>query len=224
MNSLSANPSGENKMTAKLDIKQEQVVVLPAKLDLDAISTEVLRVVGGKQVKWKPAPASVSKGQEGHWRGLDYIRAGSKVRQEWEARWPPSVAIPAWDLVGRVQIGQSGCWEWVLVKIFQNPDELIAGHPPQQPDNLSRIEWIIEEAKNTARAPAEANWISAGFDVTTFIIIRAFLSSRGACGRMVFLCLGGEEWLLPIEEAKARYAIGKGSAVSNRLRWTILHL
>jgi hypothetical protein len=209
-------------MTAIPDVKQKLTAIGPVALNLDAISKEVLRVVNGKKVVWKPAPASVSEGQSGRWRGLEYIRKGSKVRQEWEARWPSSVAMPEWDLVGRVQVGQSGCWEWVLVKIFQDPDELMAGIPPQQAETMDRIEWILEEAKRTSRAPSEANWISAGFDVATLIAIRAYLSSRGACGRMVFLCVGGDEWLLPIEKAKVRFGIGKGSAVANRLSWTIV--
>ena len=119
-------------MTAHTDVKQEPSAVQPTDLDLDVISKEVLRIVGGKQVVWKPAPASVSKGQSGQWRGLEYVREGSKVRREWEARWPSSITIPAWDLVGCVQVGQGGCWEWVCVKIFQDPDELMADIPPQQ--------------------------------------------------------------------------------------------
>ena len=208
-------------MVTHLYVRQELSAALPAGLDLDTISGEVLRVVGGNEVVWKPAPAA-SEGQNGQWRGLEYIRAGSKVRREWEARWPSTAPIPAWDLVGRVQIGQSGCWEWVLVKIFQDPVELTAGTALQQPDAMERIEWLFEEAKHTSRAPSEANWLSAGFNVATLIVIRAYLSSMGACGRMVFLCVGGDEWLLPIEEAKARFGIGPGSAVSNRLRWTLV--
>ena len=205
-----------------MTVKQELSALQPAALDLDAISKEVLRVVSGEKVVWKAAPASGFAGQSGRWRGLDYVREGSKVRREWEARWPSSVAIPAWDLVGRVQVGQSGCWEWVCVKIFQDPDELMAGIPPQQAEILDRIERILEEAKHTSRAPSEANWMSAGFDVATLIAIRAYLSSRDACGRMVFLCVGGDEWLLPIEKTKARFGIGQGSAVTNRLSWTLV--
>lgn len=209
-------------MTANPDAKQQLSAVLPADLDLDAVSREVLRAVSGKKVVWKPAPASVAGEPSGRWHGLEYVREGSKVRREWEALWPSRVAIPAWDLVGRVQVGQAGCWEWVLVKIFQDPDELTAGLPPQQPEILDRIERIIEEAKTASRAPAEADWLSAGFDVATLIAVRAFLSSRGACGRMVFLCVGGDEWLAPIEETKARFGIGQGSAVANRLSWALL--
>ena len=40
---------------------------------------------------------------------------------------------------------------------------------------------------------------------------------------MVFLCVGGAEWLLPIEEAKARFGIKPGTAVSNRLIWSLVN-
>ena len=201
-------------------MKQTSSAVQPVALGIDAISEEVLRVVKGKKVVWKPAVTSAS--ESGRWSGLEYLRQGSKVRQAWEARWPCSVAIPAWDWVGRVQVGQGGCWEWVCVKVFQDPGELTAGSPPQQAALLHRIGQIIEEAKHTSRAPAEANWIAAGFNVAALIAVRAYLSSRGSCGRMVFLCVGGDEWQLPIEEAKERFGIGLGSAVANRLSWTLV--
>jgi len=209
-------------MVAIAKEKPEMSAGQPAASDLDAITREVLRAVKGNEVVWKAAPESDSGEQSGIWRGLAYVRVGSKVRREWEARWPSSVAIPAWDLVGRVQIGQGGCWEWVLVKVFWHPDELMAGSPPQEPEALQTIEWIFEQAKRTSRAPAEADWVGAGFEVATLVAIRAYLSSMGACGRMVFLCVGGDEWLAPIEEAKARFGIKPGTAVSNRLKWLVL--
>ena len=52
-------------MTANPDVKQDLSAIQPAALDLDAISKEVLRVVSGKKVVWKPAPASVSEEKSG---------------------------------------------------------------------------------------------------------------------------------------------------------------
>lgn len=51
------------------------------------------------------------------------------------------------------------------------------------------------------------------------IALRAYLSSQGSCGKLVLVCVGGDEWADAIEAAKQRLGIGKGSSVDNRLLW-----
>jgi hypothetical protein len=125
-------------------------------------------------------------------------------------------------MVGRLQIGQSKCWEWVCGKVFKETEELMAGQPPQAPEDFLKVEGLLEDAKRWSRSTGRCDWMTAGFDLAVLIALRSYLSSRGGCGRMVFVCVGGDEWPAAIRSASNRFGIGPGSSVSNRLIWVHL--
>ncbi len=190
-------------------------------LKINTITKAFLKAVGGRNVVWKSAPTSLAESLGPRQHGLEYMRESSRIRRDWDKHWPTTVPQPAWDLIGRAQTGKSQCWEWVLVKIYRDPAELNAGKLPKEAKALKNIQSIFKDAKSASRAPADADWLNAGFDLASRIAIRAHLTSNGACGRMVFLCIGGDEWKKPIQEAKARFAIPEASGVANRISWTI---
>jgi len=194
----------------------------PILLDAETVSPAILSLVHGTKVTWRHTSARGEEANQSPVCGLDYVRVGSKVRDAWESCWPRSVTLPAWDFIGRAQIGRSGCWEWVCVKCFHHPNELQAGSPPSQPEAHDAVRTLFEEAKGWSRANPQADWMSAGFDVASLVTLRAFLSSKGSCGHMVFLGLGQGAWQTAFDETKARLGLTRQGAVSNRLKWASL--
>ena len=189
-----------------------------------AVMPHVVATLQANAVDWKPAP-------DHGWRGLEHMRETSRIRRDWEALWPSGVAGPRWDAVGRVQIGDAGSWEWVLLTVFSQIDELLG------PDAVSAIEQSFSESGRNAsprdieiilgrvhdgqsRARSTGrDWALLPFAVTSRLALRAYLSSAGVCGRMILCVPTGAEWDEPLRSLLDDLAIRPGTGLSNRVSW-----
>ena len=110
-----------------------------------------------------------------------------KIRAAWDGIWPDDVEPPEWDALGRVQMGKSGCWEWLYVQAVSSLDELTGDCPARSAESKKRIGAMLSDVKQAVGAPPTADWLHGYYHHAISLWVRRFLQSNGICGRTLFI-------------------------------------
>ncbi len=199
----------------------------------DRLDNAIMKLFEGHAIDWKTPPGldRLDAGQK--WKGLEHLREGGMIRKAWETAWPSDVEYPSWNLVARIRLGKSGCWEWLLLHAVSSFAELRGRCPVRSGTNHARIKQLMADAKTKVKAPSAADWLNGYYEYARHLAVRSFLTSQKSCGRMAFVFFtrpeDGEamnnndipslsEWEVELENAGQHLGLTGASAVECRIR------
>ena len=158
----------------------------------EELEREIMATLGAGGVKWKNPTVAADIEIAVKWSGFDFMRPG-KIRSAWDNLWPHDVDQPEWDALGRVQMGNSGCWEWLYVQANAHIEELKGDCPAVREDSARRINTLLEKAKGAVGAPETADWMHGYYPHAVRLGVRKFLQGNSICGRTAFIYFTGRD-------------------------------
>jgi hypothetical protein len=148
----------------------------------DELRRAILDMTGAHDIRWTPG---IKDGRV-RWNGMEFMRSGGKMLNEWDRLWADQPDPPTWDAMCRIRPGSSS-WTRLYVWATSSVHAIVGSARAVDGSQLERLHVAIDDAKHALRADPTADWLSGYFPYAKRLAVLGFLIANKSCGHLLFV-------------------------------------